>query len=98
MMHLFPRSAWECRPGRSASSSLRRGREKKTTQSVEECIPTQSVGTRSNLHFWRGWGSLEARPHTDQIMGTISLLFEHRVVLVPSREDVGEEVENFGLV
>ena len=39
----FPRSAWECRPGRSAS--LRpAGRP---TQSVEDGIPTGSVGTSS---------------------------------------------------
>ena len=44
----FPRSAWERRPGRSASrpwvglvASAR-----KTTRSVEDGVPTQSVGTR----------------------------------------------------
>ncbi|MBN2992515.1 hypothetical protein JWR97_15570, partial [Pseudomonas cedrina subsp. fulgida] len=33
-----PRSAWECRPGRSASAL------EVVTRSVTGCIPTQSVG------------------------------------------------------
>src|SRR4051794_5823334 len=37
----FPRSAWECRLRRSASDFFSGG-----TQSVQECIPTRSVGTR----------------------------------------------------
>ena len=36
----FPRSAWECIHGRSASRSFVH-----VTQSVTGCIPTQSVGT-----------------------------------------------------
>jgi hypothetical protein len=38
----FPRSAWECRPGRSASSGVAGW----ATQSVEEGISTGTVGTR----------------------------------------------------
>ena len=37
----FPRSAWECRPGRSASP---RARPDRTTRSVEEGIPTEDRG------------------------------------------------------
>src|SRR4029077_3716760 len=40
----FPRSAWECRPGRSAS--VRWGHPGPTTRSVEDGIPTRSIGTR----------------------------------------------------
>ena len=39
----FPRSAWECRPGRSASPD---DGQRQTTRSVEDGIPTRSVGTR----------------------------------------------------
>ena len=45
----FPRSAWECRPGRSAALCLAR-----TTRSVEEGIPTQSVGTSLSALFRPG--------------------------------------------
>jgi hypothetical protein len=38
----FSRSAWECRPGRSASSGVARW----ATLSVEDGIPTETVGTR----------------------------------------------------
>ncbi len=38
----FPRSAWECRPGRSAAVL---GSAVRTTRSVEDGIPTRSVGT-----------------------------------------------------
>ena len=40
----FPRSAWECRPGRSAALL---DEAEPTTRSVEEGIPTRSVGTRA---------------------------------------------------
>jgi hypothetical protein len=46
--HSFPSSAWECRPGRSAAPPPRR---RKTTQSVEDGIPTRSMGTRSPILF-----------------------------------------------
>ena len=39
--HSFPRSAWECRPGRSAALC-----RDQPTRSVEDGIPTPSVGTR----------------------------------------------------
>ncbi len=43
----FPRSAWECRPGRS------RVREPaSTTQSVEDGIPTGTVGTSLEIDKW----------------------------------------------
>ncbi len=43
----FPRSAWECISGRSASSSaLDVDRPARTTRSVADGIPTRSVGTR----------------------------------------------------
>src|SRR5262249_40023229 len=38
----FPRAAWECRPGRSAASGVAGW----ATQSVEDGIPTGTVGTR----------------------------------------------------
>ena len=41
----FPRSAWECRPGRSASSV---DTPTPAPRSGEDGIPTQSVGTRGN--------------------------------------------------
>src|SRR5688500_2274799 len=40
----FPRSAWECPPGRSASTPA--VPTTRTTRSVEDGIPTRSVGTR----------------------------------------------------
>ena len=44
--HSFPRSAWECRPGRSASLC-----RDQPTRSVEDGIPTRSVGTRPSAMF-----------------------------------------------
>src|ERR1051325_218321 len=41
----FPRSAWERKLGRSASRLFKRTRH--STRSVPACVPTQSVGTRS---------------------------------------------------
>src|SRR5438132_8592301 len=46
----FPRSAWECTWRRSASRTRceRRVWPANGTQSVRTCVPTRSVGTRSN--------------------------------------------------
>ncbi len=44
----FPRSAWECSPGRSAS----------VTQSVTGSVPTQSVGTIKDAAPWPDPGNL----------------------------------------
>ena len=55
LYRLFPRSAWECRPGRSAS---RRQCEVEVLhelmRGVTVCIPTQSMGTikRPGDHLW----------------------------------------------
>ncbi len=49
----YSRSAWECLSGRSASPRTRRNTcvtRTNGTQSVPGCIPTQSVGTITNLH------------------------------------------------
>jgi hypothetical protein len=43
----FPRSAWECRLRRSASSSFEH-RRTKTTRSVEDGIPTEDRGNEDS--------------------------------------------------
>jgi len=45
----FPRSAWECLPGRSAARCRDR-----TTRSALDGIPTQSVGTSFSARFRLG--------------------------------------------
>ncbi len=62
------RSAWECLSGRSASRRTRRNtcvNRPSGTQSVPGCMPTQSVGTITNLHTDRSsrsaWECLSGR-------------------------------------
>jgi hypothetical protein len=47
LIYSFPRSAWECSLRRSASVFWLPTCRTKRTQSVQDCIPTQSVGTSS---------------------------------------------------
>ncbi len=72
--HSFPRSAWERRPGRSRVlfREARRGAGGKTTRSVADCIPTQSVGTSRTRRLVAG----AARAHRPRTTGRTSF---HRV-------------------
>ena len=73
-MPSFPRSAWECTFGRSASRPIPAGAVHPlvidATQSVRVCVPSRSVGTRSGpVLYGRGRfpGARRGRPRSVQV-------------------------------
>jgi hypothetical protein len=48
-LHSFPRSAWECRPGRSASSSERRRLAHRRRSASKTAFPRRTAGTSEIL-------------------------------------------------
>jgi len=85
-------SAWECLTGRSASPRTRRNtcvNRPNGTQSVPGCMPTQSVGTITNLHTDRSsrsaWECLSGRSASPRTHRTICVNRPNGTQSVPGR-------------